>query len=163
MKKSIEDFENTHNGEILNKFGNLVNRTLRFKGLQEIPAGNMDKDIELRIKNTYKEVGQAIENLEFRLAVEKIMELVEEANKYYDSSEPWIAKKEDLQKFNNIIYTCSTIIANLSNLFEPIMPTACGKIRKYLNIEKGNWEYIEAKKGLKLENIEPLFTRIEKK
>jgi methionyl-tRNA synthetase len=42
------------------------------------------------------------------------------------------------------------------------MPVACEKIRKYLNIENASWEYIEAKKGLKLENIEPLFTRIEK-
>ena len=91
------------------------------------------------------------------------MGLVEEANKYYDSSEPWIAKKEDINKFNNIIYTCSTIIANLSNLFEPIMPVACEKIRKYLQIEKASWDYIEAKQGLQLENIEPLFTRIEKK
>ena len=123
----------------------------------------MDKEIEEKIKKTYEEVGQAIETLEFREAVRKIMELVEDANKYYDSSEPWIAKKEDLQKFNNIIYTCSTIIANLSNLFEPIMPVACEKIREYLDIENGKWEYIETKKGLKLENIEPLFTRIEKK
>ena len=123
----------------------------------------MDKEIEEKIKKTYEEVGQAIETLEFREAVRKIMELVEDANKYYDSSEPWIAKKEDSQKFNNIIYTCSTIIANLSNLFEPIMPVACEKIREYLDIENGKWEYIEAKKGLKLENIEPLFTRIEKK
>ena len=160
---TIEDFENTHNGEILNKFGNLVNRTLRFKGLTEIPNGEMNPEMKEKIENTYKLVGEDIENLEFREAVKKIMGLVEEANKYYDSSEPWIAKKEDINKFNNIIYTCSTIIANLSNLFEPIMPVACEKIRKYLQIEKASWDYIEAKQGLQLENIEPLFTRIEKK
>ena len=43
------------------------------------------------------------------------------------------------------------------------MPVACEKIRKYLKIENPTWDYIEAEKGLKLENIEPLFTRIEKK
>jgi methionyl-tRNA synthetase len=159
---TIEDFENTHNGEILNKFGNLVNRTLRFKGLEEIPDGTMDKEMAEKIKATYEKVGQAIETLEFREAVRNIINLVEEANKYYDTNEPWKAKKEDISKFNDVIYTCSTIIANLSNLFEPIMPVACEKIRKYLNIENASWEYIEAEKGLKLENIEPLFTRIEK-
>ena len=160
---TIEDFENTHNGEILNKFGNLVNRTLRFKGLEEIPDGNMNSEMENKIKATYEEAGKNIENLEFREAVKNIMSLVEDANKYYDSSEPWIAKKEDISKFNDIIYTCSTIIANLSNLFEPVMPVACEKIRKYLKIENPTWNYIETEKGLKLENIEPLFTRIEKK
>lgn len=37
---TIEEFERTHNNEILNKFGNLVNRTLRFKELTQIPMVN---------------------------------------------------------------------------------------------------------------------------
>lgn len=161
---TIEDFENTHNGEILNKFGNLVNRTLRFKGLEEVPEGILDQEMEEEIKETYYEAGTLIERLEFRDAVKKIMNLVEEANKYYDTMEPWKAKNEDINKFNNVIYTCSVIIANLSNLFEPIMPSACKKIRIYLNLpEKPVWNFIDVKPGLKLENIEPLFTRIDKK
>ena len=161
---TIEDFENTHNGEILNKFGNLVNRTLRFKGLEEIPEGILDIDMEREIKEAYFEAGKLIERLEFREAVKQILELVEEANKYYDTMEPWKAKNEDINKFNNVIYTCAVIIANLSNLFEPIMPAACKKIRKYLNLpEKPVWNFISVKPGLKLENIEPLFTRIDKK
>ena len=91
------------------------------------------------------------------------MELVELGNKFYDEKEPWIAKKENIEKFNDIIYTCTVIIANLSNLFEMIMPTACSKIRKYLEIEKPCFEMITVKPGIKLENIEPLFSRIEKK
>ena len=160
---TIEDFENTHNGEILNKFGNLVNRTLRFKGLEEIPEGKLDENIKLEIEKTYKDVGELIEKLEFREAVRKVMELVELGNKYYDDNKPWIAKKENIQLFNNIIYTCSIIIANLSNLFEPIMPTASEKIRKYLKLNNVSWDLIDnVEVGLKLENIEPLFNRIEK-
>ena len=160
---TIEDFENTHNGEILNKFGNLVNRTLRFKGLEEVPQGEMNDIMKKEIEDTYREVEKLIEKLEFREAVDRIMNLVETGNKFYDLKEPWIAKKNDIQDFNNTIYTCTNIIANLSNLFEPIMPEACGKIRKYLNINTPSWNYLEVEKGLKLENIEPLFTRIEKK
>ena len=44
------------------------------------------------------------------------MTLVEIGNKYYDENEPWIARKNDIEKFNDIIYTCACIIANLSNL-----------------------------------------------
>jgi hypothetical protein len=43
------------------------------------------------------------------------------------------------------------------------MPTACNKIRQYLNIENPTWNMITVEPGLKLENIEPLFTRIEKR
>ena len=107
-------------------------------------------------------MGDLIEKLEFREAIRTIIELIEDTNKYYDTEEPWKAKNEDINKFNDVIYTCSVVIANLSNLFEPIMPDATEKIRKYLQIDKPTWEYIEAKKGLKLENIEPLFERMTK-
>ena len=84
------------------------------------------------------------------------MQLVENGNKFYDEKEPWIAKKNNIDDFNNTIYTCSIIIANLSNLFEIVMPTACKKIRNYLKIEKPEWKFISIQSGLKLENIEPL-------
>lgn len=157
---TLEDFERTHNNELLNKFGNLVNRTLRFKELEIIPKGNLDKTIEKEIEETYKEVEILIEKLEFKSATDKIMSLVEDANKYYDERRPWIQKKEDINEFNDTMYTCAVIIANLSNLFEPIMPKTCEKIRKFLAIEKSSWEKIEIKDEIKLNNIEPLFERI---
>ena len=160
---TIEDFENTHNGEILNKFGNLVNRTLRFKGLEEIPEGNLDEGIKSEIERTYTEAGELIEKLEFREAIKKVMELVEIGNKFYDEKQPWIAKKENIDEFNNIIYTCSVVIANLANLFAPVMPKKKKKIRDYLKLNEASWNFVLVEKGLKLDNIEPLFTRIEKK
>ena len=158
---TIEDFKTVHNTEILNKFGNLVNRTLNFKDLEEIPEGKIDNEIENLIKETYKKAGENIENLEFKAAVQNIMDLVEAGNKYYDANKPWVAKKENIEEFNNIIYTCSVIIANLSNLFEPIMPEASQKIRDYLEIKNKEWNYITIPVRLKLEKIEPLFERIK--
>lgn len=157
---TIEEFERTHNSEILNKFGNLVNRTLRFKELTQIPTGKLDEQAKAEIEKTYKEVANLIENLEFRAATEKVMNLVEYANKFYDESKPWIQKKEDIEGFNNTIYTCAVIIANLSNLFEPFMPKACEKIREYLKITNPQWNFITIEDNIQLENIEPLFNRI---
>ena len=157
---TIDALVATNNGELLNKFGNLVNRTLKFKELEEIPEGKLDENIKEKIEETYKLVGANIEKLEFKQATDIAMELVETANKYYDEQKPWIQKKENIQEFNNTIYTCVVIIANLANIFEPFMPSACTKIRKYLNIQEKNWQLIEPKIGLKLDNIEPLFSRM---
>jgi len=157
---SVKDFEATHNSEILNKFGNLVNRTLKFKGIETICVGTVDEIMEKEIKETYNIVADLIEKLEFKEATSKIMQLVESANKYYDEKKPWVQKNEDIEGFNNTIYTCSTIIANLSNLFEPIMPGACEKIRKYLRIDCPLWKYISIDAEINLENIEALFERI---
>ena len=157
---TIDALVATNNGELLNKLGNLVNRTLKFKELEEIPDGKLDSTIKGKIEETYKLVGENIEKLEFKQATEIAMELVETANKYYDEQKPWVQKKENIQEFNNTIYTCAVIIANLANIFEPFMPSASAKIRKYLNIQEKSWKLIEPAIGLKLENIEPLFTRI---
>ena len=150
----------TNNGELLNKFGNLVNRTLKFKELETVPNGKLDEEIKSKIEETYKLVGECIEKLEFKEATDIAMNLVEIANKYYDEQKPWIQKRENIEEFNNTIYTCSTIIANLSNIFEPFMPSACEKLRKYLNINNKTWNLVKPESGVRLENIEPLFTRI---
>lgn len=150
----------TNNGELLNKFGNLVNRTLKFKELEEIPNGKLNEEIKAKIEETYNLVAENIEKLEFKEASDVAMSLVEAANKYYDDQKPWLQKKENIEEFNDTIYTCAVIIANLSNIFEPFMPNACEKIHKYLNIENKSWELIEPKAGTKLENIEPLFVRL---
>ena len=150
----------TNNGELLNKFGNLVNRTLKFKELEEVPVGKLDEEIKIKIEETYKLVGENIEKLEFKEASDIAMSLVETANKYYDDQKPWVQKKESIEEFNNTIYTCAVIIANLSNIFEPFMPNACEKIRGYLKIENKSWNLIQPRIGIKLENIEPLFSRM---
>lgn len=159
---TTESFIATNNGELSNKLGNLVNRTLKFKGIEEVPNGKIDSNVENKIKETYEKVGKAIETLEFKEASDIAMDLVEYANKYYDERQPWVQRKENIEEFNNTIYTCAVIIANLSNIFEPFMPVVSERIRNYLDIDKSTWEPIlKLKENIKLENIEPLFSRIE--
>ena len=157
---AVQDYLTIHNSEITNKYGNLANRTLKFKGLEEIPAGNMDENIKEKIIDVYRKVSEYIEKIEFKKATAVIMDLVEEGNKYYDERKPWEQKKNDIDGFNDTIYTCANIIANLSNLYEPFMPNSSENIRKYLDIEKASWDYIEVKYGMKLKDIQPLFVRL---
>ena len=158
---TIDSLVATNNGELLNKFGNLVNRTLKFKGIEEVLVGTLDKEVETKIDETYRKVGKNIEKLEFKEASDIAMELVEFANKYYDEKQPWVQKKENIDEFNNTIYNCTVIIANLSNIFEPFMPGTCEKIREYLKLGKCEWKRIELNSNIKLENIQPLFNRID--
>lgn len=158
---TIENYVNVHNSDIVNKFGNFVNRTLKFKGLDKLPLGNMDIQISEKINETYEMVSKSIESLEFRKACNKIFELIEIGNKYYDERKPWIQKKENIEEFNNTIYSCANVIANLSNLLEPIMPETSGKLREYLKIEEPSWKQIQIKEEISLENIEVLFERIK--
>ncbi len=157
---TIEDYNVTHN-EINNKLGNFINRTLKFKGLNEIKPANMDENIKEMLINSYKEIEENMEKIEFREVTNVIMNVLETANKYYDDKTPWVLFKEDINKFNDCIYTCSNIILNISNYIEPIMPETASKIRKYLNINEASWGYSEIKNNIILDNIEPLFNRLK--
>ena len=158
---SSEEFKLVHNSDLVNKFGNFINRTLKFKGIEEIEVAPIDEEIDKKIEETYKNVSENIESLEFRKATENIIDLVEFGNKYYDEEKPWILFKEDLPKFKKVMYNCTNIIANLASLFEPIMPETSNKIKEFLDIDISNWEKITIDKTIKLDNVVPLFERIK--
>lgn len=160
---ALSEYVATHNNEITNKYGNFVNRTLKFKGISEIPNGTLDADIKALIEKAYVEIGEAIEKLDFKDASDKAIRLIDDANKYYDDQKPWVQFKEDMDAFNNTIYTCATLIANISNIMEPFMPASSEKVRKIFGLEKAVWNFVEAKAGITLENIEVLFTRFDEK
>lgn len=159
---SLEDYFTVHNSDVTNKYGNLVNRTLSFKGLEYVPNGKMNSKIEEKIERTYKIVGEYIEKAELKKAISAIMDLVEMGNKYYDDRKPWIQKKENIEAFNDTIYTCSNIVANLSNLYEPFMPKTSKKVRGFLGITEASWKKISIEPNTKITDAEPLFIRITK-
>ena len=65
-------------------------------------------------------------------------------------------------EFNNTIYTCTNIIANLSNMLEPLIPEKTERIRKYLKLDKAKWEIITIDKEIDVSNsMEILFERIK--
>ncbi len=158
---SAQEFKMVHNSDLVNKYGNFINRTLKFRGIEEIKVGEIDKDIDAKISETYKNVSEDIESLEFRKATEEIINLAEYGNKYYDDKKPWVLFKENEKEFNNVMYNCANIIANLANLFEPVMPDTSNKIKEYLKLDLSKWEKITIKETIKLNDIMPLFDRIK--
>ena len=154
-----DEYIATHN-EITNKLGNFVNRTLKYKGLDTIEKDEVDEEIKQYILNKYDEIANHIEKIEFRAACNNVIEVLDYANKYYDDQKPWVQSKEDEKAFRKTMYTCTVLIANIANLVEPFMPDTSNKIREYLKIDNKNWEYINIEKDIKLENIEPLFSRM---
>ena len=158
---TMENYINVHNSDLVNKFGNFVNRTLNFKGLESIVPAKMNEEISKVISEKYIIISKYIEKLEFRKACAEIIDLVEIGNKYYDKRKPWIDYKENIEEFNNTIYTCINIIANLINMLEPLIPNKTEKLRKYLNIYNPTFKKVILKDKIILKNIDLLFERIK--
>ena len=161
---SLDDIVQTHNKFLVGMLGNFVNRNLSFitkKFDGEIREANIDESIRSATQNYYNIIGEYFEKGEIRSGVTQIFEYIALANKYYDSKQPWIQVKNDIDAFNDTTYTCTYIIANISNLIAPILPNASLKIKEILNLPKYNWEEIIIKGNYKVENLQVLYNKID--
>lgn len=166
MNCSIDDIIQTHNKFLVGMLGNFVNRNLSFikkKFDGNITEGTIDEKIKEATNKTYHLAGEYFEKGEIKNAVTSIMEYVNLANKYYDSREPWKQVKENISDFNDTTYTCLYMIANLSNLIEPVLPNASTKIKRMLNLNPYNWEEEMISGDYKLTDVEILYNRLEEK
>lgn len=163
---SMEDIIQVNNKFLVGILGNFVNRNIsfinkKFEGL--ITSAEIDQEIIKTTKEEYKLIGDLIEKGEFKNALNRIIEYISLGNKYYDSNEPWIKVKENIDEFNKITYTCIYMIANISNFIAPIMPNASKKIKTMLNLEPARWEEVIIDKDIKISNSDILFERIDDK
>lgn len=166
MNCSIDDIIQTHNKFLVGMLGNFVNRNLSFikkKFDGNITEGTIDEKIKEATNKTYHLAGEYFEKGEIKNAVTSIMEYVNLANKYYDSREPWKEVKENISDFNDTTYTCLYMIANLSNLIEPVLPNASTKIKRMLNLNPYKWEEEMISGDYKLTDVEILYNRLEEK
>ena len=159
-----ELYVQAHNKFLVGMLGNFVNRNLsfinkKFDGI--IKEATVDPEIVKMTENLYKKVGNLIEQAELKAAIDEIFDYIGYANKYYDEKEPWKKAKEDIEEFNNITYTCTYIIANISNLIAPFMPNTSKKIKKMLSLPEFKWEPINIKGDIKVNELELLFNRID--
>lgn len=160
------EFINSHNGELLGAYGNFVNRSLVFiqKSFDgKIPETHNKPDILKSLPVFYKNVGNLIEQGNFKEALDTILKFIRNANKYFDEEQPWITVKNNPEKCKETLYTCVQIIANLSLLLNPFLPFSSAKVRRIFKIENATWGYIEIPYRFCLEPLEILFERIDKK
>ena len=132
------EYVNSHNGELLGAYGNLVNRVLIF--IQKyfggkMPAGILEKEIEVKIEDLYVSTGELIEEGNLKEVLSAIFEFVRLANKYFDTQQPWIMRIADDKACENTLYNCVQILTNLTALLAPFLPFSSDKIKKWLGID----------------------------
>ena len=164
MSCSIEDIIQTHNKFLVGMLGNFVNRNLsfinkKFDGV--ITEAKIDKEIVDTTKKNYDIIGEYFEKGEIRNAVTAIFDYIGLANKYYDSHEPWIQVKENIDAFNETTYTCVYMMANIANMIAPILPHASSKIKSMLNLDGYKWEEATINGNYKINNLEIIYNRLD--
>lgn len=161
---SFDEFHKLVNSDLVNKFGNFVNRTVNYKGWDNvIPNAQVDEQIKALVAQTFKTAGESIEHTNFRDALSAVLSLVEAGNKYFDEKQPWVLFGTDKPAFDKVVYTCCYIIANLGMLMEPFIPFSAKKIRDAFHQERTVWSPVDIVAGEKIERMPILFERMTDK
>jgi methionyl-tRNA synthetase len=167
-----KDFQARNNSELLAIFGNFINRTLvltnkYFDG--KVPAKQSltdeDKTVLAQIPELKQNVEKSIETFRFREALKEAMNLARLGNKYLADTEPWQVYKTDTERVKTILAISLDITAALTIIMEPFLPFSCEKIRKFLNIDRLDWELLGAGEllavGHQINEASLLFEKIE--
>lgn len=164
------------NSDLANNLGNLINRTIAMNSKcfnsQIIEGKNCDQidqeliDYALKTKDNVK---QKMNDLHVSDSLSEIINLSRRCNKYIDEKAPWLLAKDESKKeeLKTTIYNLLESIRFIGVLLQPYMPKTSQKILNIFDIEDRSFGTIEKFGYLsnknKIEKIEPLFMRIEKK
>ncbi|OIJ20538.1 methionine--tRNA ligase [Anaerobacillus alkalidiazotrophicus] len=172
-----ESFVERVNFDLANDLGNLLNRTIAmvhkyFDG--EIPeyvkdTTEFDASLVQLVEETKVKVEEAMEDMEFSVALSAIWQLVSRTNKYIDETQPWVLAKseENRKELGSVLYHLAEALRHTSILIQPFMTTTPKKIWDQLSIteDQTKWdsmnEFGVLHSGVKVAKAEPIFPRLD--
>ncbi|MCL6512525.1 MAG: methionine--tRNA ligase [Anaerolineae bacterium] len=136
---SWTDFAQRNNSELLAKWGNLIQRTLsqiwrNFEGRIPQPGEltGADQAIIARAEAAFNSVGEKLNAVRLRDALNEVLELATATNQYLDFEAPWKAIKTDRARAGTQLYVAARVIDSLTVLFAPFTPGLSEKARAQL-------------------------------
>ncbi|WP_085993751.1 methionine--tRNA ligase [Oceanobacillus senegalensis] len=173
-----EGFVERTNYDLANDLGNLLNRTVAmiqkyFDG--EIPAfkvseTEVDASLEEFTKESIRKVEDAMEDMQFSVALSSLWQLISRTNKYIDETQPWVLAKDEASKerLGNVMAHLAESIRKTAVMLQPFLTEAPSEIFRQLNITDESlkvWDSIytdgQIPVGTKVQKGNPIFPRLD--
>jgi methionyl-tRNA synthetase len=175
-----EGFVDRINFDLANDLGNLLNRTIAmiqkyFDGTIPVVKGNItpfDESLKQFTKDTRIAIEEAMEKMEFSVALTHLWQLVSRTNKYIDETQPWVLAKDE-EKIGDLASVMAHLAETLRHvgvLLKPFLTQTPAKIFNQLGITNESsttWESLNEfgviSEGTNVQKAEPIFPRLDNK
>ncbi len=171
---SKDKLEDCINSDLANNYGNFCQRVTAFaekncnsKVPDSVEFNDQDKNILDNFSNNIKTLRSYIDDQKLNSYVDFIVNVLFDANKYFNDQEPW-NKKNDKKRLNTIIYTSLELIRKISIMLYPITPSSSIKSLSVFNIKEKDIlfdtikEHKYLKSNSKIDRVDILFKKIAK-
>ncbi|HEX9197111.1 MAG TPA: class I tRNA ligase family protein, partial [Candidatus Bathyarchaeia archaeon] len=169
-----EEFERKINTELNDVLGNFIHRTTTFISTRynnKIPNYKQDQPGDQEILRVLHEspklMDEKLEHFRLKEALEQIVQLAREGNRYLNENEPWQTIKTDPSKAEQTIGIAAQIVATIAIELQPFLPTTSSEIQKsILTSQKISWKQAGQTTlgpGRGIQPMKPLFHKVSAK
>ena len=169
---SDNDFKEKVNAHLANSMGNLLNRSLSmlvkyFDGDIK-PEFKVESELSKQALTAVKDVMHHFDYFELQEAAQKIMELVDAANKYITDNEPWsLAKNGEMEKCGQVLTSVLDTMCVVTSLIYPYCPNIAKDMASQLSynletkLQDVKSDNLAIGHLIDKENIKPVFLRLD--
>lgn len=136
-----DEFMHRYNGELCDVAGNFIHRsmTMTVKNFEaKVPEpGALDEEDQAMLEAIGQQldaVAESLEDFRFRQALERTIDLARKANVYFNTKQPWVTRKTDMERTATTLYVCTQVVHALCHALSPFTPNGCAKLAAILGI-----------------------------
>ena len=142
MDLNLQDFVSRVNSDLIGKITNVASRGAQMLHKLDGRIGELSpegQELMTKSRAIGEKIAEHYEAADFSKAMLAVREIADEANKYFDSYEPWKLIKTDEAKTKEVLSTILNMFRLMAIYLKPILPSYVAKVESLFKEESYMW------------------------